>query len=40
VKSILKPNQWIQLIQHIGEIPEPAVPTGRSRYAIKASSGG
>jgi murein DD-endopeptidase MepM/ murein hydrolase activator NlpD len=40
VRSILKPKQWAQLIQHISQIPEPAVPTGRSRYAIKASSGG
>ncbi|HWD84797.1 MAG TPA: lytic murein transglycosylase [Solirubrobacteraceae bacterium] len=40
VKSILKPKQWVQLIQHLNQIPEPAVPTGRSKYAIKASSGG
>jgi hypothetical protein len=40
VKSILKPKQWVQLIQHLSQIPEPAVPTGRSKYAIKASSGG
>jgi murein DD-endopeptidase MepM/ murein hydrolase activator NlpD len=40
VRSILKPKQWVQLIQHISQIPEPAVPTGRSRYAVKASSGG
>jgi hypothetical protein len=37
VKSILKPNQWIQLIAHIGQIPEPTVPVKPSAYAIKTS---
>jgi hypothetical protein len=36
VRSILKPKQWIQLIQRISQIPEPAVPTAPSRYAVKA----
>ncbi len=40
VNSILRPKQWIQLIQHIGAIPEPSVPTGRSNYAVKTGSGG
>jgi murein DD-endopeptidase MepM/ murein hydrolase activator NlpD len=35
VRSILKPRQWIQLIQHIGEIPEPTVLLRRSVYAVK-----
>ncbi|WP_249010222.1 lytic murein transglycosylase [Conexibacter sp. DBS9H8] len=38
VRSILKPSQWIQLISHISEIPEPAVPTTRSAYAIKTNT--
>jgi hypothetical protein len=37
VRSILKPAQWIQLIQHIGHIAEPTVPIGRSVYAIRTS---
>ena len=37
VRSILKPQQWIELIQHIGQIPEPTVPIRRSVYAIKTS---
>jgi murein DD-endopeptidase MepM/ murein hydrolase activator NlpD len=35
VKSLLQPGQWIQLINHIGRIPEPIVPIAPSRYAIK-----
>jgi hypothetical protein len=37
--SALKPAQWITLIQRIGQIPEPAVPTTQSRYAITAGGG-
>jgi hypothetical protein len=33
--SILKPGQWIQLIQRLGQIPEPTVPINPSKYAIK-----
>jgi hypothetical protein len=40
VRSILRPKQWVQLIDHIGSIPEPAVPTGRSRFAVKTKTGG
>jgi hypothetical protein len=35
VTSILKPGQWIQLIQRLGQIPEPTVPINPSKYAIK-----
>ncbi len=35
IRSVLKPDQWIQLIQHIGQIPEPTVPVKPSVYAIK-----
>ncbi|HET9074334.1 MAG TPA: lytic murein transglycosylase [Solirubrobacteraceae bacterium] len=38
VKSILRPNQWIQLIAHISQIPEPSVPTARSAYAVKTAT--
>jgi hypothetical protein len=40
VASILRPGQWIELISRIGQIPEPAVPTTPSKYAISATSGG
>ncbi len=33
--NILKPGQWIQLIQRLGQIPEPTVPINPSKYAIK-----
>jgi hypothetical protein len=35
IKTILKPNQWIQLINRISQIPEPVVPIAPSKYAIK-----
>ncbi len=35
LSSILKPGQWIQLIQRLGQIPEPTVPINPSKYAIK-----
>jgi hypothetical protein len=35
VSQILKPQQWIQLIQRLGQIPEPTVPINPSKYAIK-----
>ena len=33
--TILKPGQWIQLIQRLNAIPEPTVPINPSKYAIK-----
>ena len=33
--NLLQPNQWVQLINHISQIPEPVVPIAPSRYAIK-----
>ncbi len=35
VASILQPGQWIQLINRIGQLPEPVVPIAPSQYAIK-----
>jgi murein DD-endopeptidase MepM/ murein hydrolase activator NlpD len=40
VRSLLKPKQWIQLIQRISQIPEPSVPTAPSRYAFRTKSAG
>jgi hypothetical protein len=40
IKSILRPGQWIQLINRISQIPEPIVPIAPSKYAIKTPSTG
>ena len=40
IKSILKPGQWIQLINRISQIPEPVVPIAPSKYAIRTGTGG
>ena len=37
VSSILQPQQWTQLINHISKISEPIVPIAPSKYAIKTS---
>jgi hypothetical protein len=39
IASLLKPSQWIQLINRIGKIPEPVVPIAPSKYAIKVGPG-
>ncbi|MDQ6744451.1 MAG: lytic murein transglycosylase [Actinomycetota bacterium] len=36
IKTILKPGQWIQLINRISQIPEPVVPIVPSKYAVRA----
>ena len=38
IKSALKPTQWINLIQRIGQIPEPVVPITPSSYAIEGAA--
>ncbi len=40
LKSILQPGQWIQLINRIGQIPEPVVPIAPSKYAIRTKNTG
>ena len=40
IKSILQPNQWIQLINRISQIPEPVVPVTPSKYAIRTNNAG
>jgi Transglycosylase SLT domain/Peptidase family M23 len=37
VSSILQPQQWTQLINHISQISEPIVPIAPSKYAIKTA---
>ena len=39
VRSLLQPNQWVQLINQIGKIPEPVVPIAPSKYAIRVGGG-
>jgi murein DD-endopeptidase MepM/ murein hydrolase activator NlpD len=38
-ERILKPGQWERLIDRIGEIDNPSVPTSPSRYAIPTEQG-
>jgi hypothetical protein len=40
IASLLRPGQWIQLINRISQIPEPVVPIAPSKYAIKVTAGG
>jgi hypothetical protein len=35
IAQVLKPGQWIQLINRIGSLPEPVVPIAPSKYAVK-----
>jgi hypothetical protein len=37
IKTILKPAQWIQLINRISQIPEPVVPITPSKYALRTA---
>jgi hypothetical protein len=39
IRSLLRPGQWVQLINRISQIPEPVVPIQPSKYAIRAHSG-
>jgi hypothetical protein len=39
-KSILDPGQWLKLINHISQIPEPVVPIAPNKYAIRSTRGG
>ena len=34
--AVLKPSQWVKLIDRLGQIDNPDVATTPSRYAIKA----
>ncbi|MEA2443468.1 MAG: hypothetical protein QOJ12_760, partial [Thermoleophilales bacterium] len=34
VQSVLKPGQWDNLVQRLGQIQNPTVPTHPSKYAI------
>jgi hypothetical protein len=38
-QSVLKPGQWDTLVQRLGEIQNPSVPTSPSRYAIPDPNG-
>jgi hypothetical protein len=38
-ESILKPSQWVKLIDRLGQIDNPTVSAAPSKYAIKAATG-
>jgi hypothetical protein len=40
VRNILQPGQWIKLINHLSQIPEPIVSIAPSKYAIKTTGSG
>jgi hypothetical protein len=35
IDQILKPNQWIKLINRLGQIDNPKVPSEPSKYSLK-----
>jgi hypothetical protein len=37
IRTILKPAQWVELINRISQIPEPVVPITPSRYALRTT---
>jgi murein DD-endopeptidase MepM/ murein hydrolase activator NlpD len=39
LQAVLKPDQWTKLVQRLGQIPNPTVPTHPSKYALKDGSG-
>jgi hypothetical protein len=39
IANLLKPGQWLRLINHLSQIPEPVVPIAPSKYAIKVTGG-
>jgi hypothetical protein len=38
VDTVLKPEQWIKLIDRLGEIDNPVVPRAPSKYALKTTA--
>ncbi len=40
IADILQPGQWADLINRLAQIPEPIVPIGPSKYAVKVPSTG
>jgi hypothetical protein len=40
ITQILKPEQWVKLINRIGQIPEPTIPTAPSKYAVRVRATG
>jgi hypothetical protein len=40
IDEILQPNQWIKLINRLGQINNPTVPIKPSKYAIKVAKRG
>ncbi len=40
IKDVLTANQWVQLINRIGQLPEPVVAISPSQYAVKVTKNG
>jgi hypothetical protein len=38
-ESVLKPSQWVKLIDRLGQIDNPVVQVAPSKYAIKTGAG-
>jgi hypothetical protein len=38
IDQILKPDQWIKLIDRLGEIDNPTVPAAPSKYSLKVKA--
>jgi hypothetical protein len=38
-QSVLKPGQWDTLVQRLGQIQNPNVPTSPSKYALPSNNG-
>jgi hypothetical protein len=34
---VLKPEQWTKLMERLGAIPNPVVPTAPSKFALRAA---
>jgi hypothetical protein len=37
IANLLRPGQWLRLVNHLSQIPEPVVPIAPSRYALKVT---
>ncbi|MEA2168394.1 MAG: hypothetical protein QOF76_5229, partial [Solirubrobacteraceae bacterium] len=39
INAVLKPDQWIDLVNRLNQIDEPVVPTTPSKHAIQVGHG-
>jgi hypothetical protein len=40
IANLLRPGQWLRLVNHLSQIPEPVVPIAPSKYAITLAGAG